>query len=99
VNVAVFFGANAYLLGREYFEMAAGRFRSMPEAAQLRREHRGTVFLAGMMMAGLVLVPIANLLTPLFGVALMVHVHKRIAARRLADPRRRDLPRVEAPRR
>jgi CysZ protein len=95
VNVAVFFGANAYLLGREYFEMAAGRFRPMEEAAQLRAEHRGTVFLAGMMMAGLVLVPIANLLTPLFGVALMVHVHKRVAARRLPD-HRAGRPQVEA---
>jgi CysZ protein len=40
-------------------------------------------------------VPIANLLTPLFGVALMVHVHKRIAARRLPD-HRAGRPRVEA---
>ena len=28
VNIGVFFVANAYLLGREYFELAAGRFRS-----------------------------------------------------------------------
>ena len=34
-------------------------------------------------LAGLVLVPVLNLLPPLFGVALMVHVHKRLAGRAL----------------
>lgn len=84
VNVGAFFAVNAYLLGREYFELAAGRFRPMEEAARMRVEHRGTVLLAGAMLAGLVLVPVVNLLTPLFGVALMVHLHKRLAARALS---------------
>jgi CysZ protein len=84
VNIAAFFAANAYLLSREYFELAAGRFRSMPEAARMRREHRGTVLMAGALLAGLVLVPVLNLLTPLFGVALMVHLHKRLSRRALS---------------
>ena len=46
---------------------------------------RPTVLLAGAMMAGLLLVPVVNLLTPLFGIALMVHVHKRLSGRALAD--------------
>lgn len=85
VNIVAFFGANAYLLSREYFEMAAGRFRPMEEARRLRRENRATVIAAGAVMAGLMLIPIVNLLTPLFGIALMVHLHKRIA-RRLPPP-------------
>jgi CysZ protein len=85
VNIGAFFVANAYLLGREYFELAAGRFRPMQEAAQMRVENRATVLLAGAILAALVLVPVLNLLTPLFGVALMVHVHKRLAARALVD--------------
>ena len=84
VNIGVFFAANAYLLGREYFELAAGRFRPIEEASRMRQENRGTVLLAGALLAGLVLVPVLNLLpTPLFGVALMVHVHKRLAGRAL----------------
>ncbi|NNM73461.1 sulfate transporter family protein [Enterovirga aerilata] len=83
VNIFAFFAANAYLLSREYFEMAAGRFRPMAEAARLRRENRGTILAAGAILAGLVLIPIVNLLIPLFGIAFMVHLHKRIAARRL----------------
>jgi CysZ protein len=95
VNIVAFFGANAYLLGREYFELAAGRFRPLQEAAQMRREHRLTVLLAGAMVAGLVLVPVLNLLTPLFGVALMVHVHKRLSARAVPDRRPGPPPRLE----
>lgn len=83
INLVAFFAANAYLLGREYFELAAGRFRPVAEAARMRREHRATVLGAGAMLAGLMLVPVANLLTPLFGVALMVHVHKRLSGRAL----------------
>ena len=82
VNVVAFFGANAYLFGREYFEMAAARFGSAGEAAHLRRAHGATVLAAGALMAGLLMIPILNLMTPLFGIALMVHVRKRIVARR-----------------
>ena len=86
-NVVAFFAANSYLLGREYFEMAAARFRPVPEAARMRVENRATVLAAGTLMAGLVLVPVLNLLTPLFGIALMVHLHKRLARRALPDGR------------
>ena len=61
VNIGVFFAANAYLLGREYFELAAGRFRPIEEASRMRQENRGTVLLAGALLAGLVLVPVLNL--------------------------------------
>jgi CysZ protein len=88
VNLVAFFTANAYMLGREYFEMAAARFRPTPEAAQMRVENRLTVLAAGALMAALLLVPVLNLLTPLFGIALMVHVHKRLAARSLSAPER-----------
>jgi CysZ protein len=87
VNIGVFFIANAYLLGREYFELAAGRFRPMPDASRMRVENRLTVLLAGAFIAALLFVPVVNLLTPLFGVAMMVHVHKRVARRAQAGTR------------
>jgi CysZ protein len=89
VNLVAFFAANGYLLGREYFELAASRFGSMPEAAALRQRHRGTVFLAGLLIAGLVAIPILNLLTPLFGIALMVHVHKAVRGQSSAISQKR----------
>ncbi len=81
VNIFVFFVANAYLLSREYFELAAMRYVSPATARALRQENAVTVFLAGMLIAPLLVVPILNLITPVYGTALMVHLHKRIAAR------------------
>ncbi|HZB63138.1 MAG TPA: sulfate transporter family protein [Microvirga sp.] len=78
INIGAFFVANAYLLGREYFELAAGRFWPAEDVARLRMEHRGTVLAAGAVLAGLVLVPVLNLITPIFGAAMMVHLHKRL---------------------
>ncbi|GHE69194.1 cysteine biosynthesis protein [Camelimonas fluminis] len=86
VNMAAFFIANGYLLGREYFEMAAARFRPMAEAEAMRLRNRATVFGAGLVAALLVAVPVLNLLTPLFGIALMVHVHKSVQRAELAAP-------------
>ena len=79
VNLVAFFGANAYLLGREYFETAAARFRGMPEAQSMRRHFGIRVILAGAMLAGLMVVPVVNLAVPLFGIALMVHLHKGLS--------------------
>ncbi|MEZ0172642.1 sulfate transporter family protein [Microvirga sp. TS319] len=99
INIGVFFAANAYLLSREYFELAAGRFWGPEDAKRLRAEHRGTVLGAGVVLACLVLVPVLNLITPIFGVAMMVHLHKALMARRLADGRAGGPLRVEVGRR
>ena len=81
-GAVIFFLATAFLLGREYFILAAMRFRSPAEAKQLRKTHQGTLFIAGMFIAAFVSIPILNLATPLFGMAFMVHMHKRLAGPR-----------------
>jgi CysZ protein len=83
INIAAFFLVNGYLLGREFFEFAAMRFRPETEAKALRRKHAGTVFLAGLVIAAFLAVPLLNLLTPLFAAAMMVHLHKMVSA---SDP-------------
>ena len=77
-GVVIFFLATAWLLSREYFELAAMRFRPPDEAKALRKHYAGTVFLAGLFIAAFVSIPVVNLATPLFAMSLMVHVHKRI---------------------
>jgi CysZ protein len=79
VNAVAFLVANAYLFGREYFQMAALRFRPLGEVQALRRRHSLTLFAAGLLVALFVAVPVLNLLTPLFGIALMARLHKRLA--------------------
>ena len=81
VNIAAFFVVNGYLLGREFFEFAAMRFRSPVEARAFRAKHHVTVLLAGLLIAGFLAIPIVNLLTPLFAAGLMVHLHKSVSRR------------------
>lgn len=87
----IFFIATAWLLGREYFELAAMRFRPPAEAKAMRKQHAATVFTAGLFIAAFVSIPIVNLATPLFGMAFMVHMHKRLSGPRpeLIEPARR----------
>lgn len=80
INIAAFFLVNGYLLGREFFEFAAMRFRPEADAKALRRKYAGTVFLAGMLIAAFLAIPLLNLLTPLFAAAMMVHLHKMVSA-------------------
>jgi len=78
----ILFLANAYLLGREYFELAAMRFRPPHEAKALRKARAAYVFLAGMVIAVFVSIPLVNLATPIFAMTFMVHIHKKMASSR-----------------
>jgi CysZ protein len=89
INIAAFFIVNGYLLGREFFEFAAMRFRPEAEARALRKKYAGTVFLAGLVIAAFLAVPLLNLLTPLFAAAMMVHLHKAVSAGEAARISRR----------
>jgi CysZ protein len=76
VNIAAWWLANGYLLGREYFEFAAMRFMPEDEARALRKRHRGRVFMGGLMIAAFMAVPVLNLATPLVASAFMIHIFK-----------------------
>ena len=76
LNAVVFFVANAYLLGRGYFELAALRYRAIEDVVAMRRMHGVEIFIAGLFIAVLAAIPVANLLTPLFGTAFMVRMHR-----------------------
>jgi CysZ protein len=80
LGVVIFFVATAWLLGREYFELVAMRFRPVAQAKAFRRFHATSVFIGGLFIAAFVSIPILNLATPLFGTAFMVHLYKRLAA-------------------
>lgn len=78
LGAVIFFFATAYVLGREYFELVAMRYRPVQQAKAFRRFHRASVFFGGLFIAGFVTIPILNLATPLFGTAFMVHLYKRL---------------------
>jgi uncharacterized protein involved in cysteine biosynthesis len=74
----VFWAVNGYLLGREYFTLAAMRHVGRDGARALRRRHRGTIWLAGTLMAAPLSVPIVNLLIPVLGAATFTHLFHRL---------------------
>jgi len=79
VNLIAFYLGNGYLLGREYFELAAMRHLAPAEAKRLRKANQLTVFLCGLIIAGIASVPFLNLITPLFATAFMVRIYKGLA--------------------
>ena len=83
LGAVIFFLATAWLLGREYFELAAMRFRPPAEATAMRKRNAATVYIGGLLIAAFVSIPIVNLATPLFAMAFMVHLHKRLSAPKL----------------
>jgi CysZ protein len=79
VNLIAFYLGNGYLLGREYFELAAMRHLPPPEAKRLRKANRLTVLMGGLIIAGIASVPFLNLITPLFATGFMVRMFKSLA--------------------
>ena len=72
----VFYAVNGYLLGREYFEVVALRRHAAGGGhASLRRRHRGQLFLAGVIIAFLLTLPLINLIAPVIATAVMVHLY------------------------
>jgi CysZ protein len=69
---------NAYLLSREYFEMAARRFMAPAAASDLRKDNAVQIFTAGFLPALMVLVPILNLTVPVFATSYFVHLFKQV---------------------
>lgn len=77
----IFWALNGFLLGREYFTLAAIRRVGEAEARKLRRRHMGTIWLAGTLMAMPLSVPLVNLLVPIFGAATFTHIFHALAKR------------------
>ncbi|MGJ8617713.1 MAG: EI24 domain-containing protein [Sulfitobacter sp.] len=72
--IFIFWGLNGFLLGREYYTMAAIRRVGRTRAKQLRRENFGTIWMAGILMAMPLSVPLLNLLIPILGAATFTHL-------------------------
>lgn len=85
-GVLLMLAVNGMLAGREYYEIVALRRLSRAEMDASRRRHRLPLFLAGVLIAALGLVPLANLLAPVAGIALMVHVFHSGPGRNLPPP-------------
>jgi uncharacterized protein involved in cysteine biosynthesis len=79
----IFWGLNGFLLGREYFTLAAMRREGRAGAKALRRRHIGKIWIAGTLMAMPLSLPLVNLVIPILGAATFTHLYQQI---RSQDP-------------
>ena len=77
-NLFVFYLLNGYLLGREYFELVAQRRLDPAAMKQLRRTRRGRVFMAGIVIAVLLTIPLVNVAMPIVATSFMMHVFESL---------------------
>lgn len=74
----VFWVVNGFLLGREYFTLAAMRRLGRQGAKALRARHPVQIWVAGILMAVPLSVPLVNLFIPLLGAATFTHLFHRL---------------------
>jgi uncharacterized protein involved in cysteine biosynthesis len=77
----IFWGLNGFLLGREYFTLAAMRRVGRTQAKVLRKRHSLTIWAAGILMVVPLTVPVVNLAVPVLGAATFTHLFHRLAGR------------------
>jgi CysZ protein len=75
LNVPIYYTLNGYLLGSEFFAIAAGRHLGKKQAHALRKQHSTKIWLGGLIIAFAATLPILNLLMPILAMALMAHLY------------------------
>ena len=80
--IFIFWALNGYLLGMEYYTLAAMRREGRARAKELRRQHRGTIWFAGTLMAIPLSIPLMNLVIPILGAATFTHIYHGLNAKR-----------------
>ena len=76
----VFWATNGYLMGREYFQMAAMRRMPRAQAQELFQRHQGSIWIAGILMAIPMSIPLVGLFIPILGAATFTHQFERLRA-------------------
>ena len=76
----VFWATNGYLMGREYFQMAAMRRMPRAQAQELFQRHQGSIWTAGILMAIPMSIPLVGLFIPILGAAAFTHQFERLRA-------------------
>lgn len=74
LGAVLFYGANGWLTGREYYEQVALRRLDPADVKARRKANIGVLWLTGIVLVFLGTVPILNLIVPVLGVAAMVHI-------------------------
>lgn len=93
IAIFIFWAVNGFLLGREYYTLAAMRRVGRKRAKELRRKHFLTIWAAGTLMAMPLSIPLVNLVIPILGAATFTHLFQMLPQGRPAPPSFPDRPR------
>lgn len=74
VNVAAYYAINGYIVGRTYFEAIALRRIGLRDVRAIWRGNRAYFSMAGAIIAFLLTLPFLDLIAPLIGAAVMLHL-------------------------
>jgi len=82
LGIVILWAINGFLLAREYFTMIALRRLPPAEAREMRNRHPLRLWVAGVLMAIPLSIPILNLFVPVLGAATFTHLFHKLHARR-----------------
>lgn len=74
LGMMLYYALNGYLLGTQFFRMAAGRRVNAQEAVAMEQGARYSIWGTGIAISACATVPFLNLASPLLGVASMLHL-------------------------
>lgn len=74
VGIALYYLLNGWLLGSQFFRMAAGRRVGREKAEEMRKSATLPILFGGALMVFFATIPVLNLVAPLLGVATMLHL-------------------------
>lgn len=77
--IFIFYALNGFLLGREYFQLAAMRRIGRKAAKELRKKHSAKIWIAGCLMAVPLSFPLINLIIPILGAATFTHLYHAVS--------------------
>jgi len=86
IAIFIFWAVNGFLLGREYYTLAAMRRVGRKRAKELRRKNFLIIWLAGILMAMPLSIPILNLVIPILGAATFTHLFQMLPQGHRAPP-------------
>lgn len=86
LNLVLYYVLNGYLISREFFELVALRRMEPAAALNMRRQSRGKIMVAGILLTFVLTIPIVNFLTPVIATAFMVHVFHSLPGRQEIIP-------------
>jgi len=73
------FLADGWFLGRQYFDLVALRHLPLAEVDAMRRRYSSAIFLGGIMISLMAVIPFADFIAPVFGAGLMTHAFRKFS--------------------